>query len=107
MTWKKIAKASEMHSFVENEAIEGRYVSKEGNQGQKKNSNIHTLQTQEGEVKFWGSMVLDDKLAQIEAEYGMGTLIRVVYLGKVKGKSGTEYKDFDVFADDTKVIHQD
>ncbi len=107
MTWKKIAKASEMHQFTEGEALEGKYVSKEGNQGQKKNSNIHTLQTENGEVKFWGSIVLDDKLSQVETEHGFGTRVQIVYMGKVKGNSGTEYKDFDVFVDDTPTVHQD
>lgn len=107
MTWKKIAKASEMHQFVENEPIEGKYVSHEDNQGQKKNSKIHTLQTPDGETRFWGSMVLDDKLAQVEADHGLGTTIRIVFLGRIKGASGTEYKDFDVFVDDTPTVQQD
>ena len=47
-------------------------------------------------VAFPLHTVLENKLKDV-AE---GTPVRIEYLGKVTGKSGREYKDFDVFTSD-------
>lgn len=47
-------------------------------------------------VAFPLHTVLENKLKDIQEE----TLIRIEYLGKVTGKSGREYKDFNVFTSD-------
>ena len=47
-------------------------------------------------VAFPLHTVLENKLKDVAD----GTLLRIEYLGKVTGKSGREYKDFDVFTSD-------
>jgi hypothetical protein len=87
---------SEMHSFTEGEPIEGILTNKESGKGQDGNSNVYTLKNDSGDVKFWGCAVLDSQLGGIET----GNRVRITYLGKVKGKSGREYKDFEVEVED-------
>lgn len=88
---------SEMHSFVEGEPIEGVLTNKETGKGQDGNSNVYTLKTDDGEVKFWGCAVLDSQFGSVET----GNKVRITYVGKAKGKSGREYKDFIVEIEDT------
>ena len=47
-------------------------------------------------VAFPLHTVLENKLKDISE----GTSVRIEYLGKVTGKSGREYKDFDVYTAD-------
>ena len=97
-----------MYNFTETPELEGVYVSAETEQGPKKNSTVHTFKTDDGEVKFWGSTVLDGKLDSVEKHYGFGAKVKIKYLGMVKSKTGTQYKDYDVAAWDesTEVVQQ-
>lgn len=73
-------------------SIQGIYISREENQGQKGNSTIHYLETENGNKKFWGSAVLDDRLRSVE----FGEAVKIVYTGKKQGKLSA-YHDFKVF----------
>jgi hypothetical protein len=96
--WKKIEKQSDMFNFEQNIPLEGIYTSKEVNQGPKKNSTIHHIESNGKEAIFWGSTVLDGKLAEVEKEYGFGAKIKITYIGLVRSRTGAEYKDFVVEA---------
>jgi len=77
-----------------NETLRGTYLGVEENMGSKKNSNLYSMETADGKViKFWGSKVLDDRMANVEP----GELLAVVWKGKLTGKTGTPYHDYAVF----------
>lgn len=99
MAWKKVTK-SDMYQFIDGVTLEGTYISKLEGQGQKSNSTVHTVRTEDGDQKFWGSTVLDDKLKEVEDTVGFGRAVRITYLGKATSKTGTSYKAWDVEFDD-------
>lgn len=58
------------------------------------NSNIYIIQV-DGEdepTSVWGSAVLDSKFQEIPE----GSLVKIEFLGRVKGKSPQPYKDYKV-----------
>ncbi len=74
------------------ETLQGTYIDLEENVGQFK-SNLYTLRTNEGEVKVWGSTVLDGLMDKVD----MGLEIRITFNGKQPSKSGKNpWKDFKV-----------
>jgi hypothetical protein len=75
--------------------IEGKLLKTEQEVGPNK-SKMYTLETDNGEVKVWGSTVLDDKLMGVPE----GTYIKIDYEGKLKSKKGTEYHSYKVFIDE-------
>ena len=88
--WKEIS-VGNTDTWNQEEPIEGLYVKKLENVGPN-DSNQYVIETTDGEVAVWGATVLDNKFEQIE----IGTEVRIEYLGKVKGKTGTQYKDYKV-----------
>ncbi len=80
------------------EPIEGTFVRTETNVGPNE-SNMYTIKTDSGEVKVWGSTVLDDKLMSVP----QGTFVRIEYEGKLKSKKGNEYHGYKVFFDEDSV----
>lgn len=54
------------------------------------------VQTPEGLVAFLGGVSLDIMLNKIDT----GTMIKIVYKGKVKTLGGTQVKEYDVFVAD-------
>lgn len=103
-------------SLAEGSSVKGYYVKTEKNQGEKKNSQIHTLvsyEDQDVEVSkdkgkatesvhlrkgqrfgVWGCTLLDEQMAQsIPGEYN-----RIWFEKYVQGKNN-DYKDFSVFTD--------
>lgn len=72
----------------EGDYIEGRYLSMKPNQGQQKNSNIYTIETESGHKAVWGSTVLDRKMGEV----AIGKMVKITYKGKAAGKPGK--KDF-------------
>lgn len=94
-------KTSDVKTF-ENEGQEliGYYMGTQHGQGQDNNSCVHTIEKEDGEsVQFWGSAVCDEQIAKIKA----GDFVKVVYLGKVKTKTGNrEYRNWEVFVDHEK-----
>ena len=55
-------------------------------------SNVYTLETDEGNVDFWGSTVLDRQLENLVIRRNA---IQITYKGEAKGKRG-DYHDFEV-----------
>lgn len=75
------------------DTITGTYKSLKTNVGINK-SNIYVLQ-EEGKdetTSVWGSTVLDGRFEEIP----VGSLVKIEYLGKEKGKSPQPYKNFKV-----------
>lgn len=110
------AKNGKTLSIAKGESFRGIYVKTEHNQGEKKNSSIHTFlsysdQTVETEdkngpsgkmtvnkhqkVAIWGSTILNELVTSLVP----GQYCRIEYLGKVQGKNNA-YRDYDMFKDD-------
>lgn len=83
----------------EGESLVGHFMGSIHDVGTKKNSSIHTIKkTDDTEVNFWGSMVMDDQLGNIP----FGSLIKIDYLGKKENKKKTDsYHNFEVFVDES------
>lgn len=94
MSWEKVkTNDSTAHDFTQEGkgVLEGKLVHIQENVGPN-SSKLYTIEKGTGEViEFWGTTVLDNQLAEVQP----GTLIRIEYLGKAKGKRGA-YKNFDV-----------
>lgn len=96
MAWRKIEKAPSW-DFEANPVLQGVLVSKEAGVGQN-DSNLYRFETKDGEnVSLWGSVVLDDRLAQVD----LGTELKISYKGKVKNEqSGRSFKSYEVEIND-------
>lgn len=93
--WKEV-QLSDDSIWDKEEPLEGTYTTVETNKGQKGNSNLYTFKTDKGEIKAWGSTVLDDKMLGVP----IGTYVRIEYEGLIKSKRGTEYHSYKVFFDE-------
>lgn len=93
--WKEITVDTNGEIWDMSKPIEGEYVTVEHDIGPKK-SNLYTIRTDAGDVKVWGSMILDEKLSEIL----QGTYIKIEYTGKERSKSGNEYHTYKLFIDE-------
>lgn len=97
--WKEVM-STEYNTlkFGDGQILEAKYVGRKGEQGQKKNSNIHEFELEDGsKTEYWGSTVLDGKLLKIENEMGFGKKVQITSHGKIAGKNGgSSYYDFTV-----------
>lgn len=75
------------------ESIKGIYIEKEEDVGQYK-SNLYTVKSkEEGEVKFWGSKVLDELMRKVP----LGHEVLITYQGTQPSKKGKNpWKDYKV-----------
>jgi hypothetical protein len=97
--WKEVKREEEekektkfWEPDVIGETLQGTYIDLEENVGQFK-SNLYTIRTNEGEVKVWGSTVLDGLMDKVD----MGLEVRITFNGKQPSKSGKNpWKDFKV-----------
>ena len=97
--WKEVKRDEdevEKPAFWEPEAIgeplQGTYIDLEENVGQVK-SNLYTVRTTQGEMKIWGSKVLDELMKKVD----LGLEVRITFNGKQPSKSGKNpWKDFKV-----------
>lgn len=92
--WKEVTVAASGETWDKLNPVEGKFVKVETEIGPNK-SNMYTLATDDGEVKIWGSTVLDDKLLGVPE----GTYVRIVYEGKKPSKNGGQYHDYKVWLD--------
>ena len=94
---------SPSHSFEMEKTLEGVLVGKAENVGPN-NSFLFTIEKKGGKkVSVWGSAVLN-KINTLP----IGCLIRIEYLGKEKGKRGTEFKNYKIQVDeDTRPVSAD
>lgn len=93
--WKEITVDTSGEVWDMSKPIEGEYVKVEHDIGPKK-SNLYTIKTDGGDMKVWGSMILDDKFSDIDE----GTYVKIEYTGKEKSKSGNEYHTYKLFVDE-------
>jgi hypothetical protein len=99
--WKDVNRdQSPSHSFEMEKILEGILVAKQENVGPN-NSFLFTIEKKGGKtVGVWGSAVLN-KINTLP----IGSLIRIEYLGKEKGKRGTEFKNYKIQVDeDTRPV---
>lgn len=85
------------HEFkLEGDSVVGYVVNIKGDLGVKK-STLYILSDIDGENKvgIWGTAKLNDLMSQIKK----GDLVKITYLGKIKGKKGFSYLDFLVEKD--------
>ncbi len=90
MIWKKI-----INPWIpekEDDEIEGKLIRVDEKAGENE-SMLYTLETEKFVRGVWGSTVLDGKMKFFE----VGDNVKIVFLGKKKGKRAEEYKDFDVY----------
>lgn len=78
--------------------LEGRFLRTDENIGPKK-SKLHVVETEAGEVKAWGSIVLNDKLMGVPT----GAYVKIEYEGMKQGKNGSDYHDYKVFVDQDSI----
>ena len=72
--------------------VEGDFVNMITNCGAN-NSNMYTIKQDEGNISFFGSTVLDDKLKEIPE----GSFVRVEFLGLKQAKNGgNHFRNFSV-----------
>lgn len=74
--------------------IQGKYVSKHTNVGPKQ-SNLYKIQ-EDGKpttTGVWGSTVLDGRFEEIP----VGSMVKIEFKGKERGKGGNQYNNYAVF----------
>jgi|SRR3990167_1034875 len=101
--WKEVvAEQFPSHSFEMEKELEGLLVDKKENVGPN-NSKLFTVEKKGGgKVSVWGSAVLD-KLFTLP----IGSLIKIEYLGKQKGKRGTEFRNYKIQVDEETMPDKD
>lgn len=92
---KKSTYETQTWDKVSNPVIEGKYVEYNQNVMNKPNSNIYVIENVDGKWAVWSSVILDGYFADIQ----IGSLVRVTFLGKKKGKGGNQYNDYRVDVD--------
>ena len=91
-TWKSIK--PEFVTFdAEGLTVEGKLIGVENVQIREMSVPKYQLMTPEGSISFLGTTQLVEALSSVT----LGSIIRVVYKGEVKGGQYGKYKDFDVF----------
>ncbi len=74
------------------EFIQGIYIDREEDVGQFK-SNLYNVKTKDGEVKFWGSTVLDSLMEKVP----LSSEVKITFQGKKPSKTGKKaWKDYNV-----------
>lgn len=97
--WKEVKREEEQNEKpnfwepnVVGETLQGTYIDIEEDVGQFK-SKLYTIRTSEGEVKVWGSTVLDGLMEKVD----LGVEVRITFKCKQPSKSGKNpWKDFKV-----------
>jgi hypothetical protein len=100
MNWKDLTgDLPETHDFEKEKVLQGVLVEKQAHVGAN-DSYVFTFEKEDthDKVAVWGSAVLD-KINNLP----IGTLVRIEYLGQVKGKRGTFFKNYKIqFDQDTR-----
>jgi hypothetical protein len=97
-TWKKCG--GDMWDFTVNPELIGKYVDMVPANKEARKSSVITLEVEGKEIKFWGSTVLDNHFGGIH----QGEMVKVVFLGMGKSKSGAEYKNFEVYHEEIEKV---
>lgn len=98
--WTKIS-GGDFHNFAEQPELIGKYIDMIPSDKAARKSSVITLEDENGKsVKFWGSTVLDNHFQAIHA----GELVKIVFLGMGKSKSGVEYKNFEIYHEEEEKV---
>ncbi len=97
--WKEITVDTNSEVWDREKPIEGKLLKIESDIGPNK-SKMYTIETKDGEIKVWGSTVLDDKLMGVP----QGTIVKLEYEGKLKSKKGAEYHSYKVYIDEDSQV---
>jgi hypothetical protein len=90
--FKKVG--GDMWNFLENPEVVGKYMDMIPANKEARKSSVITLEGEDGqEIRLWGSTVLDNHFQAIEK----GEIVKIVFLGMGKSKTGAEYKNFEVY----------
>lgn len=97
MAWKEINQSPMWKPTDEGDEIEGTLIKVDTNIG-KNNSNIYHLDTNDGVIGMWGSVVLDSRLSQVP----LGARVKIVFQGLGEKKGGHNApKLFKIYVDAT------
>lgn len=100
--WKEISVNNDTDVWDKETPLEGEFVKVAHDIGPNK-SNMYTLRTDAGEIKVWGSTVLDDKLMGVP----QGAYVQIEYEGKKPSKNGGSYHSYKVFLDEDSVSEKE
>ena len=93
--WKDASVITPIWDREKDKTIEGVLVEKLSGIGQN-NSNKYVIEKKSlGKISVWGTSVLDLRLQPLP----IGTIIKITYLGTVKGKGPKPYHNFEVLYD--------
>lgn len=96
--WREITLNDSNDVWDKELPIEGEFIKVERDIGPNK-SNMYTIKTDVGEIKLWGSTVLDDKLMGVP----QGAYVQIEYEGKKPSKNGGSYHSYKVFLDEDSI----
>jgi len=78
--------------------IEGKFLGiRDGREFQGKKSRLASIEKADGTVTVPANSVIENNLAGVS----VGTFVKIVHLGMTRGKGGVEYRNFDIFVDDS------
>lgn len=86
------------HDWGHEKTLEGALTEKRENVGPNQTKAFTVLKENGKKVTVWGSMVLD-KLWEVP----IGALVKITYIGDVKGKGPKPYHNYDIEVDDDGV----
>lgn len=98
--WKEVT-LEEGQVWDKKNPLEGVFVKAEDEVGPNK-SKMYTIKNDDGEVKVWGSTVLDNKLMGVPH----GSYVKLEYEGKLTSKKGSQYHSYKVFIDTATIPEQ-
>lgn len=74
------------------DSIEGRYVEKSENVGPN-SANVYILESGIELIGVWGGTVIDSRMDKV----AVGKMVKIQYKGLEKGKSGKQYKNYEIY----------
>jgi len=78
--------------------IEGKFLGiRDGREFQGKKSRLASIEKADGTVTVPANSVIENNLAGVP----VGASVKIVHLGMTRGKGGVEYRNFDIFVDDS------
>ena len=96
--WRKV-KAPKRWNAAEGEVIEGVYAGLQNSNGANGPYQRVLIQTDDGQVKKLTGVVILELVAG--ACIDPGARVRIVFLGWAQGNSGHEYRDYDLWVEET------
>jgi hypothetical protein len=103
MTWKNlVGETYPSQDWEKDETLEGILVEKRMGVGPNKSKLFVVENKKHEKISVWGSAVLD-RLDTLP----VGSLVKITYLGKEKGKRGTMYKNYDIQYDEETLPEKD